>query len=131
MNDELRERTDETMHANLFLASVLSGIEQAVVVVDRQLHVVAWNRLATEHWGLRDDEVEGQHLLNLDIGLPLDILRDPIRRVLAGEDPDGVVLDGHNRRGQGVVYQVEFAPLRGDLDHGVVGAIMLVTAERR
>ena len=131
MNDELRERTDETMRANSFLSSVLSGIQQAVVVVDRQLHVIAWNRIATEQWGLRDDEVEGQHLLNLDIGLPLDMLRDPIRRVLVGDEPDGVALDGHNRRGQPVLYEVEFAPLRGELDHEVVGAIMLATAERR
>jgi two-component system CheB/CheR fusion protein len=128
MNDELRERTDETMRANAFLGSVLSGIRQAVIVVDRELHVIAWNRLATEHWGLRDDEVEGQHLLNLDIGLPLDGLRDPIRVVLGGVEPDDLTLDGHNRRGQRVAYRVSFAPLQGELEGGVVGAILLVTA---
>ncbi len=131
MNDELRERTDETMHANSFLASVLSGIRQAVVVVDRQLRVIAWNKLATEQWGLRDDEAEGQHLLNLDIGIPLDSLREPIRRVLQAEDADDVALDGHNRRGHPVAYHVSFAPLLGDLDSAVVGAIVLVEGERR
>jgi two-component system CheB/CheR fusion protein len=131
MNDELRERTDETMRANGFLGSVLSGLEQAVVVVDRELRVIAWNRVAVDLWGLRDDEVEGEHLLNLDIGMPLGNLRAPVRQVLAGEDGEGLTLDGHNRRGQPVSYAVSFAPLKGVVDDVVAGAILLVTAERR
>src|SRR5574337_707657 len=39
MNDELRERTDETLQANAFLGSVLSSIQQGVVVVDRTLRI--------------------------------------------------------------------------------------------
>jgi two-component system CheB/CheR fusion protein len=131
MNDELRERTDETMRANSFLASVLSGLHQAVVVVDRELRVIAWNRVATELWGLRDDEVEGEHLLNLDIGMPLATLRPPVRQVLAGEDGEALTLDGHNRRGHPVSYEVSFAPLKGEVDGVVAGAILLVTADRR
>jgi len=131
MNDELRERTDETMRANAFLASVLSGLHQAVVVVDRELRVIAWNRVATELWGLRDDEVEGEHLLNLDIGVPLASLRPPVRQVLAGEDGEELTIDGHNRRGQPVSYGVSFAPLKGEVDDVVAGAMLLVTAERR
>ena len=38
MNDELRDRTDETMRADSLLASVLSGIPEAVVV-DREVWV--------------------------------------------------------------------------------------------
>jgi two-component system CheB/CheR fusion protein len=85
-NDELRERTDETLRANSFLASVLSSIHQAVVVVDRDMQILAWSRLATELLGLLNDEVEGDHLLSLDIGLPVDKLRAPLRRVLAGDE---------------------------------------------
>lgn len=132
MNDELSERTEETMRANAFLGSVLSGVRQAVVVVDRQLRVIAWNTLATELWGLRDDEVEGQNLLDLDIGLPLDPLREPIRRVLAGDEADDVSVDGHERRGHAVAYRVAFAPLRGDLGGAsVVGAIVLAASTPR
>jgi two-component system CheB/CheR fusion protein len=87
--------------------------------------------LATDLWGLRDDEVEGEHLLNLDIGIPLESLRQPIRRVLAQDDPEEISLDGHNRRGHPVTYTVAFAPLRGELEEQVIGAIMLITAERR
>jgi two-component system CheB/CheR fusion protein len=131
MNDELRERTDETLQANSFLASVLSGIEQGVVVVDPAFRIVAWSRRITELWGLRDDEVEGEHLLNLDIGIPLQRLRDPIRRVLAGADVDALELDGHDRRGKSVHVQIAFAPLQNRPEaEEPDGAILLFSAER-
>jgi two-component system CheB/CheR fusion protein len=130
MNDELRERTDETLQANSFLASVLSGIHQGVVVVDRSLHVLAWSRRATDLWGLRDDEVEGEHLLNLDIGIPVQRLRDPIRAILAGEQPTVVELDGHDRRGKPLHVRIGVAPLENlpGTDEPF-GAILLVSAE--
>ncbi|HET7566502.1 MAG TPA: CheR family methyltransferase [Gaiellaceae bacterium] len=131
MNDELRERTDETLHANSFLASVLSSIQQAVVVVDRALRVVAWSRQATGLWGLRDDEVEGEHLLNLDIGIQVQKLRDPVRRVLAGAEQAEIELDGHDRRGKPVRVRISFAPLQIRPDgEEPDGAILLVAAER-
>jgi two-component system, chemotaxis family, CheB/CheR fusion protein len=131
MNDELRERTDETLQANSFLASVLSGIQQGVIVIDRGLRVLAWSSRATDLWGLRDDEVEGEHLLDLDIGIPVQRLRDPIRRVLTGEEMVDVELDGHDRRGKPVHVRIEIAPLEllPGAD-GTFGAILLVSAER-
>jgi two-component system CheB/CheR fusion protein len=131
MNDELHERTDETLQSNSFLASVLSGIQQGVVVVDRALRVLAWSSRATDLWGLRDDEVEGEHLLNLDIGIPVQRLRDPIRRVLAGEGAEEVELEGHDRRGKRVRVRIEVAPLESlPGAEGTLGAILLVSAER-
>jgi two-component system CheB/CheR fusion protein len=130
MNDELRERTDETLHANAFLGSVLSSIHQAVVVVDSAFRIVAWSRHATELWGLRPDEVEGEHLLNLDIGIPVARLRDPIRRVFAEAGSEELVLEGHDRRGKPTRFAISFAPLRTRVDEeGTDGAILLVTAE--
>jgi two-component system CheB/CheR fusion protein len=130
MNDELRERTDETLQANSFLASVLSGIQQAVVVVDRSLRVLAWSGRTTDLWGLRDDEVEGENLLNLDIGIPVQRLRDPIHRVLMGERVADVELDGHDRRGKPVHVRVVVAPLENlpGVDESF-GAILLFSAE--
>jgi two-component system CheB/CheR fusion protein len=131
MNDELRDRTDETLQANSFLGSVLSGIHQGVVVVDRGLRVVAWSRRATELWGLRDDEVEGENLLNLDIGIAVQRLRDPIRHILAGAAAEGVELDGHDRRGKPVRVRISFAPLQNRPEaEEPDGAILLVSAER-
>jgi two-component system, chemotaxis family, CheB/CheR fusion protein len=131
MNDELRERTDDTLRANAFLTSVLTSIQQAVVVVDDELRVIAWSSQATELLGLRDDEVEGHHLLNLDVGLPVARLRDPIRHVLNGVDDAPIAVDGHNRRGQPVRYTIAFAPLAGGSDaEKTAGVIMLLTADR-
>jgi two-component system CheB/CheR fusion protein len=131
MNDELRERTDETLQANSFLGSVLAGIQQGVVVVDRTLRILAWSSRTTDLWGLRDDEVEGEHLLNLDIGIPVQLLRDPIRRVLTGEQVADVELEGHDRRGKPIRVRVEVAPLENlpGADEPL-GAILLLSAER-
>jgi two-component system, chemotaxis family, CheB/CheR fusion protein len=131
MNDELRERTDETLQANSFLGSVLSSIHQGVIVVDKTLRVVAWSRRAADLWGLRDDEVEGEHLLNLDIGIPVQRLRDPVRRIVAGSAVEDLELEGHDRRGKPTRVRIAFAPLqnRPDTDEPD-GAILLVSAER-
>jgi two-component system CheB/CheR fusion protein len=131
MNDELRDRTDETLQANSFLGSVLSSIHQGVVVVDRTLKVVAWSRRAADLWGLRDDEVEGEHVLNLDIGIPVQRLRDPIRHILAGSGAEDLELEGHDRRGKPVRVRIAFAPLQNRPDaEEPDGAILLVSAER-
>jgi two-component system CheB/CheR fusion protein len=130
MNDELRERTDDTLHANAFLTSVLSSIEQAVVVVDPELRIIAWSAQATDLLGLREDEAEGQHLLNLDVGVPVSALRDPVRHALAGVDDPPVVIDGHDRRGRPVRYTAAFAPLAGRDPERAAGVIVLLTAER-
>ena len=132
MNDEFRERTDETLQANTFLAAVFSGIQQGVVVVDNTLRVLAWSSRATDLWGLRDDEVEGERLLDLDIGIPVQRLREPIRSVLTGERKADVELEGHDRRGKPMRVRIEIAPL--DTLPGAdepAGAILLVSADPR
>ena len=129
MNDEMRERTDEALHANAFLSSILSSVHQSIVVVDQDLRIVAWSRAAADTWGLRADEVRGEHLLNLDIGIAADELRDPVRAVLAGEPQDDVVVRGHNRRGQAVECAISFDPLIGPRDV-VQGVILVMVVER-
>ena len=79
MNDELRERTDEALRSSVYLGAVLSSIPQTVVVVDRKLLVTAWSANAAELWGLREDEVLGEHVLDLDLGVKFHELREPIR----------------------------------------------------
>jgi two-component system, chemotaxis family, CheB/CheR fusion protein len=129
MNDEMRVRTDEAIAANSFLSSILSSIHQSVIVVDRGLRVRAWSRAAAEAWGLREDEAVGEHLLNLDIGIPAGELRGPIRKVLAGEPQEDVVLTGHDRRGHPIRFRVSFAQLLGPRDV-VQGAILAMALER-
>jgi two-component system CheB/CheR fusion protein len=113
INDELRERSDELNSANAFLHSVLTSLRGGVVVVDRELRVLGWNRDAEDLWGLRSDEVSGRHLLNLDIGLPLDQLRPVLRGSLGGDGHQTLQLDATNRRGRPIRLRVTLSPLGG------------------
>ena len=124
INDELRMRTAELDEVNDFLESMLVSHQGALVVIDRDLRVSVWNDYSAELWGLRADEVPGQHFLNLDIGLPVEALRAPIRAVLAGEAPEEVlVLGATNRRGRELRCRVTLTPLV-DRDREIRGAII-------
>ena len=125
-NTELRMRSDELNTANAFLTSILSGLEAAVVVVDPMLQVLAWNHRAEDMWGLRASEVQGRHLMNLDIGLPVEQLRQPIRTVLSGEsDRAELTVDGRNRRGKPVRCPIRCTQLTS-VSGKVLGAIILM-----
>jgi two-component system CheB/CheR fusion protein len=107
-NEELRTSTEEVGALNQFMSGVLSSFRAGVVVVDPALRVLVWNSAAEDLWGLRQDEVQGQHLLNLDIGLPLSQLHPLVRRQISGDgNPhESVELDATNRRGRPVRIRV-------------------------
>jgi two-component system CheB/CheR fusion protein len=130
INDELRSRTDDLNEVNAFLESILGSFHAGVVVVDAELRVQAWNDRAADMWGLRADEVDGHHLLNLDIGLPVAALRDPIRACLAGEQPGELLLDATDRRGRAITCAVTFAPLWGTHED-TKGAIVLMEGKEK
>ncbi len=126
INDEARQRSDDLNQANLFLQSILTSLRSGVAVVDRELRILAWSRHAEELWGLRAQEVAGQHLLNLDIGLPLQRLRPMLKACLAGESAqEQMALEAVNRRGKKIHCQVTCTPLAGP-DTPVGGAILLM-----
>jgi two-component system CheB/CheR fusion protein len=127
MNDELQLRTDELNKVNAFLEGILGSLRGAVVVLDHELKVTGWNDAAFELWGLRPEEVLGKHLMNLDIGLPVERLRGPVREVLSGDGQPEVTLDAVNRRGRTVTTRIELVPLDGT--GGVRGAIMMMHAQ--
>jgi two-component system, chemotaxis family, CheB/CheR fusion protein len=115
-NDQLRDRQAEVDDLNMFMESVLAGLRAGVAVVDRELKVLAWNTRAEDLWGVRTDEAIGQHLLNLDIGLPLEQLLPSLRRQVNAEDSDHETLQlaAVNRRGRTVEVNVTVSPLRGN-----------------
>jgi two-component system, chemotaxis family, CheB/CheR fusion protein len=125
-NTELRMRSDELNTANGFMASILSGLEVAVVVVDPKLQVLAWNHRAEDLWGLRASEVQGRHLMNVDIGLPVEQLRQPVRAVLAGETARAeLTLECRNRRGRSIRCPIQCTPLTSGSGE-MLGAILLM-----
>jgi two-component system, chemotaxis family, CheB/CheR fusion protein len=126
MNDELRQGGADLSAANSFLESVLTSLNGGVAVVDRELRLLAWNRKAEELWGLRPDEATGRHLLNLDIGLPVERLRPVLRNCLSGADgSEALQLEAVNRRGKAIQFVVTCSPLLGSAGD-VRGAIVLM-----
>lgn len=127
VNEELRDRSQELNEANTYLESILTSLRSGVVVVDHDLLVRVWNRWSEEEWGLRTDEVVGKNVFNLDIGLPVEELREPLRRLLTAADGrETAELAAVNRRGRAVRVRVALTPL--PLGAGAPG-VMLVTDE--
>jgi two-component system CheB/CheR fusion protein len=117
INEELRERSEALNGANSFLESILTGVRGGVVVLDRELHVIAWNHRAEDLWGMRDEEVKGQNFLNLDIGLPTHELLPSIRTAMAGDSKFGeITVAATNRRGKSIACKVTATPLHGAAD---------------
>jgi two-component system CheB/CheR fusion protein len=128
MNDELNERSLDLNDANAFLEAVLGSLQAGVVVVNSDLVVSAWNEGAHDLWGMRPDEVVGKHLLNLDIGLPLDELRNPIRETVSNGVAQQLIVSARNRRGRTIECRINLMPLEGG-DGQARGAIMLMQAD--
>ena len=92
------------------------GVSLAFVDVSALRHLQVHR--AEDMWGLRADEVRGQSLLALDIGLPTDRLRQVIRASLNGDSGSwDIVLPATNRRGRSIDCQITGTPLHGS-DHG-------------
>jgi len=126
-NDQLRERTIEITDLNAFMGSVLGSLEAAVIVLDRDLVVQVWTHQAHELWGLRTDETVGQHLLNLDSGLPTAELHPWLRSVITGQQAAivGRRMRAVNRRGRPVDLRITVTALQTDSDTPA-GALILM-----
>jgi two-component system CheB/CheR fusion protein len=128
INEELRQRSEELNSVNAFLESILTSLRGGVAVVDREFKILVWNDQATELWGLRAEEVIGRSLFALDIGLPVERLKQPMRDCLAGERQFlELELEATNRRGRAIVCRVGCAPLRGP--NGAVRGVIVTMDE--
>lgn len=126
VNDELQRRSEEVNQINSFLEAILASLKGGVVVVDRDLRIQIWNYKAKDLWGLRSEEAIEQKFLNLDIGLPVEQLRQPIRTCLAGiPNPSDIVLQAINRRGRSITCRIACTPLI-DGEGRTQGVIMLM-----
>jgi two-component system CheB/CheR fusion protein len=130
MNDELRMRGEALNDVNSLLESILTSLRGAVVVVDPELKIIVWNQGAEELWGLREDEVRGNNILGLDIGLPTEQLKRPVRACLTGSKSRVTfLLDAVNRRGRAIVCQVTTTPLVTRA--GSIRGVIIVMNEQR
>jgi two-component system, chemotaxis family, CheB/CheR fusion protein len=114
INAELQQRTGELNEANAFLKSIFASLQLGVIVIDRQFNILTWNHLAEELWGLKAEEVQGQSLLGLDIGLPVEQLKEPVLNCLKGDaDRHEMVLNARTRRGRDIQCRLSLSPLNG------------------
>ena len=125
INDMLRERSLELDEAKLFKDSLINSVQMGMVVVDREMKVILWNRGCEELWGLRADETTGTALTNLDIGLPLDTVRPLIGNAFVDPESSGeVVVEVVNRRGRPATVRITCTSFRSN--EGMVGGALLL-----
>jgi two-component system, chemotaxis family, CheB/CheR fusion protein len=128
INDELSQRTTDLNQVNAFLESIWESLGGAVTVLDEELRVRVWNQRAEDLWGVRQDEIQGQHFLNLDIGLPVGELVPTLRSSLNGDgEKRAVRVEAINRRGKPIEVLVTSSPLLGSQKE--IRGVILITHE--
>ncbi len=100
-----------------------------MVIVDREMRVMVWNRGCEELWGLRADEATGSVLTTLDIGLPMDGVRPLIGNAFVDPDNAGeVVVDAVNRRGRSARIRLSCTGFQSP-DGAVNGALLIMESQ--
>jgi two-component system, chemotaxis family, CheB/CheR fusion protein len=126
INDELQERTNDLNQSNAFLNSILASLQTGVIVIDNKYTILSWNEEAENLWGLRSKEVKGQSLWTLDIGLPIEQMREPLRNCLTrAMERQESVISAMNRRGQTIQCHLSYNPLMGH-KNDIQGVIILM-----
>jgi two-component system CheB/CheR fusion protein len=129
LNLELERRSSELKRLDDHQRKVLSSLDDAVVVLDREGIVTTWNQTAARMWGLTAENVVGRPYLSLPIGEMPRMAREAIRRVLergethAVRDVPYVVPSGENHR-----TTLRLSPLRNS-DGEITGVVGLAASE--
>ena len=98
-----RERASELDRLNLFLENILGGLGVAVVVLDPDGRVQAWNDAAEEAFGLPADRARDRLLTSLDLGIPAHAVERVVENALAVDAREGV--DSADLSGRRVVVR--------------------------
>jgi two-component system, chemotaxis family, CheB/CheR fusion protein len=131
VNEELRQRGADLTRSNVFLAAILGNVPLGVVVMNEDLLIELWNEGAADMWGLRQDEVRGKHFFNLDIGLPVERLRQPILAVAQSpEKSSEMIVEATNRRGRRVSVKVTIGSAGSTASHGRGTILLMQEAEQ-
>jgi two-component system, chemotaxis family, CheB/CheR fusion protein len=126
INEELRRRTDDLNSVNVYMDSIMASLRYGVVVTDTNQNIRLWNPRAEDLWGLRYEEVVGRSLFGLDIGLPVEKLRKPIKATMERDGGhEETTLSAINRRGRQIDCRVNLTRLLGS-DRTPMGVIMFM-----
>jgi two-component system CheB/CheR fusion protein len=111
------------------LVCILKSLQTGIVVIDKSFNILVWNYMVEDLWGLRTEEVLGKSLFSLDIGLPIEQLRSPIRDCLFGKQQfQEMILDATNRRGRLIKCYLAITPL---FSTEIEGAVLIMTDVQR
>ena len=125
INHELSDRTCELDQTNIFLTSILGSLQMGMVVLDSSFNILIWNQTVEDMWGLRTDEVMNKSWFSLDIGLPVEQLRNPIRDIMSCKKKfQEIIINATNRRGKKIQCYLACSPL---MNGTVEGVIMMMT----
>jgi two-component system CheB/CheR fusion protein len=126
INDELHSRSVELDTARRFADSLVDSIHLGMVIVDKEMRVLVWNRGSQELWGLRSEETVGSTLSALDFGLPTNDVKQLIGRAFVDPDSFGeAIVDAVTRRGRATRIRVTCTAFRTPADN-VQGAMLLM-----
>lgn len=129
INDTLRERSTELEEARTFVDSLVNSVQLGMVVVDREMRVVLWNRGCEELWGLRADETDGVPLTSLDMGLPMVDIKPLVGKAFVEPDStEEAVIEAVTRRGRSARIRVTSTGFRSS-GNSVNGALLLMEVQ--
>ncbi|MTJ49295.1 CheR family methyltransferase [Dolichospermum sp. UHCC 0259] len=129
INHELSDRTSELDLTNLFLSSILGSLQMGMVVLDTNFNILIWNHTVEDMWGLRSDEVINKSWFSLDIGLPVEQLRNPLCDIISNKKTlQEMLLNAANRRGKKIQCYIACRPLIKETVEGII--IMMTDVEK-
>ena len=123
INGELRRRTAEIDRVGAVLAAVLDLTRDAVVVIDQNLHIEAWNAPAAELWGVASGDGLGRPIATLGLGLPVEELSRRLTALVTGDDDRPFEVRISDHRSRELTCRVRGTPLR-DAEGRVGGAVL-------
>ncbi|HET9934373.1 MAG TPA: response regulator [Polyangiaceae bacterium] len=137
-DEALRQGEARYREQTALLNSILAGIGEGVVVLDRSGHVVLFNRRAEKILGIGPPEVEPVGLAEA-YGIygrdqaPLASEENPLLRAMAGEERTEAEVFVKNARVSGANVAVTATPLRDDYGNlrGSIALLHDVTAQRQ
>jgi two-component system CheB/CheR fusion protein len=125
-NEELRRYSAESSDYRRYSASILRSMDVGIIVVNQSMQLRSWNRWNENAWGLRSEEVIGENLLSLDIGLPMMPLLGRIQAIINGDEAQAEFrVDGLDRRGRSICCKVRIFPLLYE-DRQPQGAVLIL-----
>jgi two-component system CheB/CheR fusion protein len=123
VNEELRRRTIDLDGANALLRSIFGSLRSAVVVLDRNSRVMAWNDRAAELWRLEAGRGASGECFHFDTGLPVADVQAAIAAVLEGRVQQHTLLPRLDVDGPAPSCRLIVSPLQQD---GHIGGVILL-----